>query len=173
MSGKTTIILWVMLLGIALLVIMYMMKPTKEGFETYYGPRPSRWDAKTGFVGNYDHLNSDESAYGILGKMKYNTFSDTLDVTKGNFIRSDSEADILRGNIRMQESMITSDPTPSEFANTLLGLQSLKADAALPPENGLLLEAKKCEALRTRGSCAKLDDKNYANCGICVKSLLS
>ena len=169
MSLKTTTIIGIVL-AIVLLLIVYAIKSnTSEGFITYYGPRPSSYDKKLGYIGNYDHLINDEPAYHKLGRAKYNKFSDTFDVTRGNFIRSDNEDDIARTSRKIQDSMVTSDPSPSQYANTLLGLQSIQTDAELAPANGMMLETKKCEALRSRSSCAKLSDPNYSNCGVCIK----
>ena len=170
MATKASMFLWVVVIGIILLGVLYFVKTKKdEGFLTYYGPRPSYYDERLGKVGNYDHLINDQPAYEKLGRMKYNKFSDSNDIGKGNFLRTEDEGVIAKGTELMRQSMNTTDPTPSQYANTLLGLQSIQSSAELAPANGMMLEAKKCEALRSREKCSILDDPNYANCGVCLK----
>ena len=152
MNKKVLLILGTVVFGIALLLILYFLKPAKE----------------EGF-GVYDHLNKNPGEYERQSKGKYNLFSDTADLTRGNFINSIDPGQIAQANAKMKASMSTSDPTPSSYANTLLGLQTLDTTSELAPSNKIHHEAKKCEALRTRGSCKDLSDPKYASCGICIK----
>jgi hypothetical protein len=66
-------------------------------------------------------------------------------------------------------AMSTSELTASPGEPTLLGVNREKVTAQMPPPNGVLTAAKKCESLKTRASCAKLDDPAFKNCGICIK----
>lgn len=151
MNKKVLLILGTVVFGIALLLILYFVKPIKEGF------------------GIYDHLDKNPGEYERQSKGKYNLFSDTADLARGNFINSIDPGQIAQANAKMKASMSTSDPTPSSFANTLLGLQTLDTTSELAPSNKIHEEAKKCEALRTRGSCKDLGDPKYASCGVCIK----
>lgn len=124
---------------------------------------------KEGFAGYYDAMATNRDAYIKNSKSKYNRFSDTMDITKGNFIHNDDPAAIAAASGVMQQAMVTSDINVSDVASTLMGIDILPTDSEIAQPNMLLQDVKKCEALRKRSSCAKLSDPYYSNCGICVK----
>lgn len=151
MSKKVMLILGVLVLGIALLLVMYGLQTKVEGF------------------GVYDYLNNSPAEYETMGRLKYNKFSDTADISKGNFLNTIDPGQIAKGTQEIQKSMMTLDPMPSSFANTLLELEPIQTTAGLAPPNMITKEAAKCEALRSRDSCRKLKDPEYSNCGVCIK----
>ena len=162
MKANTQIVLGVFLLGILLCLIWYFIKPRHSVSYSY--------EEKEGFQGIYDSYNSNEAEYQRMGKAKYNLFSDAQDTTRSNFINSIDPGAIAQASQTMKQSMVTSDPSPSIYANTLLGLEPLQSNSELAPPNMVFEEAKKCEALKARASsCKALDDPKYANCGVCIK----
>lgn len=151
MSKKAIAILGLVILCIALLYVIHIIKKPTEGF-----------------FGLYDYLNGNRDGYIRMSQQKYNKLSDTMDVTRGNFTNSDDPMVIDSASQEIQQSLATSDSTPSEYANTLLGIQSLQTTAELSPPNMALQDAKKCEALRSRATCDKLGTPIATNCGVCI-----
>ena len=139
------------LVSLLLLLVWIYKRPTKEGF------------------GLFDTRSSNEPEYVQKSRAKYNRFSDATDSTKKNFIHSNDPGNIAKATQLMKDSMISLDPLPSSYANTLLGLDIQESDSEIAPVNEVFLKAEKCEALKTRASCKALDDPANANCGICIK----
>jgi len=115
-----------------------------------------------------DALDRDE--YIDQSRKKYNKFSDSMDVQRGNFLRTDDQARLDGATRDIRDAMRTSDLERSDRAPTFLDIIPNAVTAQMPPPNNVYTEAKKCESLRTRGSCAKLSDPAYSNCGICIKA---
>jgi hypothetical protein len=106
------------------------------------------------------------------GQQLYNKFSDIHDVRRPTFIRSEEPEDMKRTNLLMQQAMRTTDIKPknnigNKFPNFMEAKQQ-KITNTLPPPNGIIPLAKKCETLKTRDSCAKLTDPAYKYCGVCI-----
>jgi len=107
-------------------------------------------------------------------KLMYNKFSDSLDVRRPTFIRSDDTFDIRRANTKMRDAMRTADLNPkannaqNQF-KTFMGIKPTQVTNQLPPASGIIQMAKQCEQLKTRDSCPNLDAPEYRNCGICIK----
>ena len=117
----------------------------------------------------YDYVDSDRATYINQGKAKYNSFSDTMDVAKGNFIHNDDPVAISQATAKIQSAFMTSDLDPDDLEDTIMGIKPLKTTAQLAPPNMVLAEAKKCESLRGRGMCGKIGSGEYKNCGLCIK----
>jgi hypothetical protein len=124
-----------------------------------------------GFLGitAYDGMATNRDLYIEAGKQKYNKLAGVMDVTTGNFMRSDNPAVIARANAQIKSAMVSSGLVESSKEATVLGIRPDAPTAALPPPSGVYQEAKKCEALRGRDMCSKLGNPEYANCGICLK----
>lgn len=142
------------LVTIVIIVIAVIRRPN-EGFNTG--------------IAAADALATDRGRYIELSKQKYNKFSDSMDVQRGNFMRSDDPNVLAQATRDIQSAMRTSDLERTPDSSTFLGVVPDGITAQMPPANNVFTEAKKCEALRTRGSCANLSDPNYKNCGICIK----
>lgn len=128
---------------------------------------------KEGFVTGIDAadaLATDRDQYIELSKQKYNVFSDSMDVQRGNFMRTDDPAVLRKTTQDIQSAIRTSDLERTSGSKTFLGVLPDAVTEQMPPANNVYKEAKKCESLRTRGSCANLSDPNYKNCGICIKA---
>ena len=149
--AKPVIAFWIILGLIILSIFIVFISKTKEGF---YG--------NSGY-------NVDRNEYIKQGKQKYNELSETQDISKGNFMDSDNPAVIDSTNKLISSALSSSSIELSKDENTLLGVKPALSRATLPPANKLLNETKKCEQLRTRDSCEKLDDPKYSNCGVCIK----
>lgn len=124
------------------------------------------------FVGNsglpaLDKITRPE--YHEIGKKRYNYFSDTNDVTRGNFARANAPAEVETVNNSIQHATRTSYLSPDTTSPTLLGVDSETTDYKLPPSSALLANAKQCEAAQGRGACSKLGKADFKNCGVCIK----
>jgi len=125
----------------------------------------------------------------------YNKFSDSQDVRRPTFISSDDPDDIRIANRKIRDAMYTADLEPngllkkgavkktklsesdptvittqsySPVYKTLMATHPTKVTAQLPPPNGIITMAKKCETLKSRDSCPNLDDPDYKYCGVCI-----
>jgi hypothetical protein len=111
----------------------------------------------------------DRAQYIEDGAARYNRFSDTNDVTKGNFLRTVDPGRIATGNADLAEVSRTSDLTPDPTAPTRLGIEGTVPSLAIPPPNQVLVDAKRCEAVKGRGACVKLGTDALKGCGVCIK----
>ena len=150
-EAMKTFALCTLILFIALVMILiYVANSKTEGFDLY-------------------DSYLDRNSYIMQSKQKYNPFSETANVTQSNFMGSNDPKVINQANSTMQSALQTSDLSPSRMMNSLLGINPAISRASLSPPNQAFLQAQKCESLKTRQSCAKLDDPSYANCGVCIK----
>lgn len=156
MPNNSTILIALLVL-VVIVAFLVPMSKTKEQFASNSG------------IDEYDSLVGSRGTYIDQSKQKYNKFSDSMDVTRGNLARSDDPAVLKSFTYDIQSAMKTSELTANPGEPTYLGVKKDIITAQMPPSNGVLSAAKKCEALRSRGSCAKLDDPAYANCGVCIK----
>lgn len=146
---------------IVLLVVVVFLLPMRNAEK----------GSQEGFLGisSYDGMAQNRDLYIAAGKQKYNPLAGTMDVTTGNFMRSDNPAVIARANAQIKSAMVSAGLVESGKTQTRLNIITDSPTAALPPPSGVYHEAKKCEALRGRDMCTKLGDPEYANCGICLK----
>ena len=156
MPNNSTILIALLVLVVIVAFLVPMCKKT-ENFASNSG------------IDTYDTLIGSRNSYIDQSQQKYNKFSDSMDVLRGNMARSDDPAILSAVTADIQNAMKTSELTANPGDPTYLGVSRDIITAQLPPPNGVLTAAKKCEALRTRGSCANLDNPAYANCGICIK----
>ena len=138
----------VFVLGIVFLIVYFVgMRP--EGFQLY---------------NSYDR-----NAYMQESKQKYNTLSQISDVKNPSSFQSNNPDVIKKKNSEILAALQTSDIQASNTSQSLQGIKPAFSQATLPPPSKLYEETKKCEAFLTRDSCAKLDDPNFSNCGVCIK----
>lgn len=115
------------------------------------------------------NIPPDRAQYIEDSAARYNRFSDTNDVTKGNFLRTVDPGRIAAGNEDLAQVSRTSDLTPDPTAPTRLGVEGTVPSIAIPPPNQVLVDAKRCEAVKGRGACAKLGTDALKGCGVCIK----
>jgi hypothetical protein len=115
------------------------------------------------------------------GQKMYNKFSDSQDVRLPTFITSDDPDDIAAANMKIRQAFYTADANPdgtlkpvpntntfNPAFKTLMATTASKVTAQLPPPNGLITMAKKCETMTTRDSCVRMDDPDFKYCGVCI-----
>lgn len=118
----------------------------------------------------YASFSNDRPGYIEQSQRKYNKFSDTMDVRRGNYIGSSNENEILAAQKILNQATITSDVAPSVNTNTLFDINPIKSRAKISAPNKVLETAKLCETqLIGRDSCSALDNPKYGNCGVCLK----
>jgi len=152
MPNGTYVIIALLVLAVLVAVILPMaQRTTTEGFDLFGGA--SRAD------------------YIDRSKQLYNKFSSPMDPRIPNFARVSDPAGYKRVNQDIQDATRTSTFVASGETATSSGLATVPEGTTfqLPPDNKVLQEAKKCEALRGRDACSALSDPNYANCGVCLK----
>jgi hypothetical protein len=150
----------ILALVVLLVVVVFLLPMRKEADAS-----------QEGFLGisSYDGMAQNRDLYIAAGKQKYNPLAGAMDVTTGNFMRSDDPSVIRRANNQIKSAMVSVGLVENGKDATRLGIRTDTPEAALPPPSGVFHEAKKCEALRGRDMCSKLGDPEYANCGICLK----
>ena len=117
----------------------------------------------------YDSYKNDRNSYIQHSKQKYNPLSETADIRLGRFPNTNDQTIVDQVTKTMVDAMQTSDINLSLAAHSFLGVTPTLSKATIHTQKeGLFKETKKCEALLTRSSCAKLDDPLYSNCGICI-----
>jgi hypothetical protein len=155
--GNEPLILGIMVLIVFFVFVLPMvLKKRNEGFTS------------TGITA-YDILANDRDSYVALRQKKYNTFSDSQDVTKPNFANVSTQPAIDQASKQVKDALRTSlldvDPT----SKTLLGINPDTPPQTLAPVNQIVEQAKRCELLNSRDNCMNLKDPYYSNCGVCVR----
>lgn len=156
-----------MLIVIALLVlaiVVAIVLPMSQN-----AAKEKQLDPFVGFSGIDSIDSAARDKYINIGQQRYNKFSDTNDVTRGNFLGADTDAEIENGDEEIQAATRTSFLTADPESPTYLGLDSEATRYRLPPKSAVMLASKKCEAAKGRGSCTKLGDSDFSNCGVCLK----
>lgn len=141
--AKASIVLGVILLMV-IVVICLIFISNNEGFSVY-------------------SPNLSYNEYVTHGKQKYNKLSSMNDVKSRNLM-APNERLLTSENNKIQAALITSDIDPSGK------IRPIGSRMTLSPENKVYEQTKKCEALKSRNSCAQLDNPEYANCGVCIKA---
>jgi hypothetical protein len=114
-------------------------------------------------------LRNNRAAYVSTGQSRYNKFSDTNDVTAGNFLATADDYRIKQGDMDIAAATATAGLAPEDQAPTKLGIDPQETDYAIAPASGLLRDAKRCEAVRGRSACSALGSNGMKNCGVCIK----
>lgn len=155
--GKETLILALIVLIVCFVFILpAVTKKREEGFVT-------------SGIAQYDALQNNRDGFAELTQKRYNRFSDTQDVTAGNFADATTDSEIDQVSTQLKNALQVSHMTPDPTSKTLQGVNPDVPPETLAPRNQVVGEARKCEALNSRANCASLDDPHYSNCGICVK----
>ncbi len=155
MPNGTYVIIALLVLAVLVAVILPMAQnkaETAEGFGSIFN-------------------GASRNEYIERSKKLYNKFSDPMDPRIPNFARVSDPAQIKRVNQEIQAATRTATMVPSGETANSSGLDILPEGTTfqLPPDNKVLAEAKKCEALRGRDACSALGDPKFANCGVCLK----
>jgi hypothetical protein len=154
--GPEAVLMAFLVLIIVLIILLPMVTKKKEGF------------AGSGFT-YFDNFIKNPSGYNDEGAKKYNTFSSVQDVTVRNFANAETNAKINEASTKLRNALRTSEIAVDPTSYTFEGVKPNTPALSLAPENQVVKEAKKCEALNSRDNCSALDDPKYSNCGICVK----
>jgi len=104
-----------------------------------------------------------------VGQERYNRFSDTNDITKGNFARATTPSDMAQANADLQDVSRTSEIIPEPSNPTYLGVQSVGTRFKVAPPSMLQEDAKRCEAKKGRDVCGALGTQDMSGCGVCIK----
>lgn len=152
---KEKMVLGILIFLAVAILVFYTVRKHHEGFATG--------------IAAIDILANNRDQYIELSKKKYNPFSDSMDVQRGNFMRTDDPAILAKATQDIHSALRTSDLVQTSDSATFLGVSPNAITHQMPPANNVYTEAKTCESLRTRGSCESLSDPKYKNCGVCIK----
>ena len=103
------------------------------------------------------------------GLSLYNKFSDTNDVTKGNYLQSWNPADLAAGNEDLKTASQTSDLVPDVSAPTRQGIEVRAPAMKIAESNRVYFDTEKCEKQKGRDLCSKLGSGKFNQCGVCIK----
>jgi hypothetical protein len=111
----------------------------------------------------------DRVAYIEKGKSMYNKFSDTNDVTRGNFLRTIDPGVLANADMDIAEASRTAMHIPDPLAPTKQGVVGAVPSFQTPPASNLLKLTGQCEAVKGRKACAALGTPSLKGCGVCIK----
>jgi hypothetical protein len=114
-------------------------------------------------------VSPERAAYVDRGLSLYNKFSDTRDVTKGNFLQTTDPSKIIVGNQDLREVSQTSDLVPDVNAPTKQGIKMRGPTLEIAKSNTVYYDTEKCEKLKGRDVCSKLGSEAAKGCGVCIK----
>jgi hypothetical protein len=117
----------------------------------------------------YGAYSNNRSGYIDESQRKYNKFSDSMDVRRGNYIGSFNENDINLAQSSLTQATRVNEIRPSAKTDTLFDVVPIDTKARLSAPNKVYENTKLCESLTGRDSCAALDDPKYGNCGVCLR----
>jgi len=157
MSPEGVLTALIVLVIILVFVMPMVLSKNKEGFYSNSG------------IAAFDKYLANPSGYNDEGAKKYNPFSAMQDVTLRNFAMAETDASIDKASAQLRTALRTSEITVDPTSKTFEGVNPSTPALGVAPNNQIILEAKKCEALNSRDNCASLDDPKFANCGVCVK----
>lgn len=155
MGADAILMAFIVLIIILVFVLPMVLSKKKEGFASG--------------VSAFDKFLTDPSGYNKESHKRYNPFSSLQDVTIRNFAKAETDAQIDAASKALHGALATSEIVADPTSKTFEGVHSRAPALGVAPMNQIVVEAKKCEALNSRDSCAALDDPKYANCGVCVK----
>jgi hypothetical protein len=156
MSPEAVLLAFLVLI-IVLIILLPMVTRKKEGF------------ANTSGFTYFDNFIKNPAGYNDESAKKYNVFSSVQDVTVRNYANAETNAKIDEASVKLRNALRTSEIAVDPTSYTFEGVKPNTPALSLAPQNQIVEEAKKCEALNNRDNCSALDDRKYANCGICVK----
>jgi hypothetical protein len=160
MPNGTYVIIALLVLAVLVAVILPMaQRKDSEGFLGFHG-LPSK----------PDEFMQRRAIYTERGQQMYNKFADPMDPRRPDFARTNNPASRAAVNAEIQAATSTAMLSASgDIKGSGLTIVPEGTTFQLPPDNKISHEAKKCEALRGRDACAKLNTAAYANCGVCLK----
>ena len=115
------------------------------------------------------NLPTDRETYIQIGQERYNKFSDTNDITKGNFAGATMRYEMDDVNAELQEVSQTSDMKADPSAPTYQDARTTGTRFKVAPPSALLDDARRCEAKKGRDACAALGTEEMRDCGVCIK----
>jgi hypothetical protein len=114
-------------------------------------------------------VTPERTAYIERGVSLYNKFSDTNDVTKGNYLQSWDPAALAEGDQDLKAASMTSDLVPDGMAPTGQGIEVRGPTMKIAQSNRVYFDTEKCEKQRGRDVCSKLGSGDFSQCGVCIK----
>ena len=157
---STALILGLVVLAIIIAIVLPMIHKRAEGFVVS--------DLSSG-IELYDALNSDRPGYLDITKQNFNPLASVMNPRKINMANSDDPNTVTAMSHQIQDTMNSTTLVPNPDAGTYLGASVAVSQATLPYPNQIIAEAKKCQRLTGRDSCASLNNKSeYGKCGVCI-----
>jgi hypothetical protein len=135
------------LLIVAVIIFLVVKRKKEEGF-------------------NNENISHDE--YVELSMKKYNPLADQYDVMRPNFAATDNPVELDKITQQIKNAMTTAEIYPDANTNSRFGVSPQPINISMPPSNQILLDSKKCEAIKGR-SCSALNNSENKSCGICLK----
>lgn len=120
-------------------------------------------------VDPFADVPTDRETYIRRGQERYNKFSDTNDVTKGNFAGANDAQEMEATNEDLQAVSRTAAMVPDPDAPTYQGVEGVGTRYKVAPPSALLGDARRCEAKKGRDACAALGSEDMKSCGVCIK----
>jgi hypothetical protein len=120
-------------------------------------------------VDPFVNVSDNRDVYIRRSKERYNKFSDTNDVTKGNFAGANDPYEMEIANRELQEVSQTADLQADPTAPTLQGIKNIGTQYKVAPPSILLADARRCEAKKGRDACSALGTGKMKECGVCIK----
>lgn len=120
-------------------------------------------------VDSFVDLPSDRGTYIRIGEERYNKFSDSNDITKGNFRGADNPYKMFKVNQDLQKVSQTADMRADPGSPTYQGVRTTGTNYTVAPPSALLGDARRCEAKKGRDACAALGSADMKSCGVCIK----
>jgi hypothetical protein len=111
----------------------------------------------------------ERAAYIDRGLSLYNKFSDTNDVTKGNYLQTWDPATIAAGDEDLKEVSQTSDLVADGNSVTGTGIEVRGPTMKIAQSNRVFFDTEKCEKMKGRDTCSKLGSGTMSGCGVCIK----
>lgn len=126
---------------------------------------PMAYKRTEGYKNVYDYTRGD---YIEHGKNVFNNLANTGNPLKPSFVNSLSEGESNAANYDILSATITSNMEPNPKMETLLGVVKPTTNYKVSPGNSILADARRCENVKGRATCARLGDPDFRDCGVCI-----
>ncbi len=153
---------------IALILVLLVV-----GIVVFYGRKTEPFSVNVRSMELDDIENVTRDEYIEISKNRYNRFADPYDSFRPGFAGNMSNSDIdklekdLRNTLRSGD-LVPADPKNKDSKTGFL-YTALDVRESIPPVSSVMMEARKCEAHKTRDACSILGKKETSRCGVCIK----
>ena len=103
------------------------------------------------------------------GRQRYNPFADNIDTTRPNFAMAETSSELADATKSLYDVMNTAGIEAKRDDGTYLSVIRDVVTARVPTTTKVARDTQRCETLKGRGSCATLNNPDYAQCGVCLK----